>query len=197
MPYSDSNPERRNLVIMSLTIIIFYLGEGAAVDDTLSLPLISIVFKKPEALGVIAVLALAWFALRHWQVNQSNARHLLVKELSLQGNSRPARFYIRRQCPEESKDKMMLGSGRAIIVVGQEWLIQWDYPSFIIADEGQNVEPSSRLKQDSIRIEHNFKGLMAKLGIIAVCAWRQPSIASYYFPFLMFMFASYCSWQML
>ena len=67
MSIEDSNPERRNLAVMSMSIIVFYIG-GGSVDgaEGLSLPLVTLHFKNPELLGCLAWIALFWFAFRYF-----------------------------------------------------------------------------------------------------------------------------------
>lgn len=63
----ETDVERRNLMTMSLLIIIFNLADGTVKDDILTLPLISIQFHNPHALVVIAWTILGWFTWRFWQ----------------------------------------------------------------------------------------------------------------------------------
>ena len=67
MPVSDTNPERRNLILMSLAFIIFYAGGGKLAEDTMRLMFVNITFSKPYVLAYFAWAMLMWFCLRFWQ----------------------------------------------------------------------------------------------------------------------------------
>lgn len=43
MAIQDSNPERRNLSVLSVAIILFYLGEGKLTDTAIRFSLVPIV----------------------------------------------------------------------------------------------------------------------------------------------------------
>jgi hypothetical protein len=66
----DTNPERRNLVVLSLAIIIFYLADGSVVGDDLRFLIANIKFNKPDVIAIFIWAALGWFFLRYWQVNR-------------------------------------------------------------------------------------------------------------------------------
>lgn len=74
MAIQDSNPERRNLTVLALSIIVFYLAEGSFTDDKVRLQLINATFDKPEILVVLVWLMLGWFCLRYWQTSQGDWR---------------------------------------------------------------------------------------------------------------------------
>jgi hypothetical protein len=69
----DSNAERRNLVLTSLSFIIYNLAGGKLPDGSteLKLNVISLEFTKPEYLLFFAYLMLLWFLLRYWQTNKN------------------------------------------------------------------------------------------------------------------------------
>lgn len=69
MPVEDNNAERRNLIVTSLCFIVFFLGEGSFVDNTVTLQVVNVSFCNTKVLAVIAWLMLFWFALRYWQIN--------------------------------------------------------------------------------------------------------------------------------
>ncbi len=70
MPYSDSNPERRNLTVLSLGIIIFYIGGGCITSNTINLPLLNIHFTNKLALTVMIWSMLCWFLFRYIVTNR-------------------------------------------------------------------------------------------------------------------------------
>ena len=80
MPYSDSNPERRNLIVLSLGIIIFYLAEGQMIDDEVKFKLINIEFKDIDILVCFVWGMLFWFLFRYVVTNKNSHGKLLADE---------------------------------------------------------------------------------------------------------------------
>lgn len=71
MAISDSNAERRNLVVTATAFIVYFAAGGHAVDSTIRLAVINVSFDKPHILAVIAWTMLFWFGLRFWQTTGS------------------------------------------------------------------------------------------------------------------------------
>lgn len=63
MPMQDSDPERRNLVLTSLSFIVFYLAGGHITENILKLQIVNISFKNTYVLIVTAWIMIVWFAL--------------------------------------------------------------------------------------------------------------------------------------
>ena len=97
MTYSDSNPERRNLTILSLAIIIFYLAEGKLVGSNLNFTLVNIQFENKGMLIIIVWSMLFWFLFRYVVTN----RHTHGNELDKSGvfvnmDFAPVRQYLKK-----------------------------------------------------------------------------------------------------
>ena len=63
MPYSESDPDRRNLVLTSVIIILYYLAGGYLMNDIIKFPLIDLKFHNEWVLGVfvwVKVLGIGW-----------------------------------------------------------------------------------------------------------------------------------------
>lgn len=71
MAIEDSNPERRNLVVLSMAIIAFYVG-GCEIPATgeIELPLIKLKFTDAYHLAWLIWITLFWFAFRYWMENK-------------------------------------------------------------------------------------------------------------------------------
>ena len=71
MPISDNNPERRNLTVLSLSIIVYYIAGGEPIsDDSIKLVLVNIKFTNNAVLTYIIWVMFLWFWLRHWLANK-------------------------------------------------------------------------------------------------------------------------------
>ena len=80
MAIQDSDPERRNLVITSLSFIVFYLAGGHIPENTLKLQIVNITFNNTHVLIITAWLMLAWFAIRYWQTHKGLMTNEIVKD---------------------------------------------------------------------------------------------------------------------
>jgi len=81
MALQDSNPERRNLSVLSLSIIVFYLACGSFTEGTVRLQIVNINFAKPEVLSFFVWGILVWFTFRYWLVHQGNWKEDFYNEL--------------------------------------------------------------------------------------------------------------------
>ncbi len=79
MAIEDSNPERRNLTVLSSAIIIYYLGEGKIQENTLTLEIVNVVFSNTEMLTIIVWVMLGWFTFRYLIEN----RYRIPNELKI------------------------------------------------------------------------------------------------------------------
>lgn len=75
MSIEDSNPERRNLMVLSTSIIVYYLAGGVIVDDQLTLELVNIKFAKGWVLQIFIWMMLLWFGFRYWIENRETLIH--------------------------------------------------------------------------------------------------------------------------
>lgn len=82
MQIQDSSPERRNLIILSISIIVFYLAGGELVDNSVRLQVVNIAFSKPEVLAYLVWLLLLWFCYRYWLVMQGSWKEGLHHEIN-------------------------------------------------------------------------------------------------------------------
>lgn len=81
MPYSDSNPERRNLTVLSLSIIIYYAAGGCFdTNDGISFPLIKLHFYDYKMLVLFVWLALLWFWFKYFISNIQESQNEYVKK---------------------------------------------------------------------------------------------------------------------
>jgi hypothetical protein len=85
MPVHDSNPERRNLTVLSLCIILFYIGGGEFNDRSIKLQVVNVDFSRPEVLACFAWGLLGWFCFRYWQVHQGEWKEKFGLEVTKGG----------------------------------------------------------------------------------------------------------------
>lgn len=82
MAIEDSNPERRNLVVLSMAIIAFYVG-GCEIPPTgeIELPLIKLKFTDAYHLAWLVWIMLCWFLFRYWVAHHHMIEDLINQEL--------------------------------------------------------------------------------------------------------------------
>lgn len=86
MPITDSVPERRNLVLLSLSIIVFYLAGGQLSDQVIRLQIVNVTFANPAVLAWGVWVLLFWFCYRYWLVLQDSWRADYIRELTHPSN---------------------------------------------------------------------------------------------------------------
>lgn len=82
MPIADASPERRNLSVLSLAIIVYYVGGGYVADSSISLPMLNIGFTRPTALVVLLWGTLLWLHFRYWQEMHGSGMGRIREELA-------------------------------------------------------------------------------------------------------------------
>ncbi|VVT32437.1 membrane hypothetical protein [Marinobacter salarius] len=71
---ADGHAERRNLTVLSIAIIVYFLGGATLKGHDLNLPMVSITFTNTWVLVVMVWVSLAWFQFRYWQEARANYR---------------------------------------------------------------------------------------------------------------------------
>ena len=82
MALYDSNSERRNLTVLSLSIIIFYLADGEFINDAIRLQIINVHFNNPAVLAYLVWIMLIWFLYRYWVTNQNSWKEPYCQEMT-------------------------------------------------------------------------------------------------------------------
>lgn len=76
----DSSPERRNLSVLSVSIILFHLAEGKVTNGKLTLNMLNIEFANTNILEFSIPIFLLWFLFRYWVVERDNMVDYYHKE---------------------------------------------------------------------------------------------------------------------
>lgn len=84
MTIEDNNPERRNLVLLSMAITAFYIG-GCEIPSTgeIELPLVKLKFTDAYHLACLVWIMLGWFTFRYWITARHEIKEKVNKELHL------------------------------------------------------------------------------------------------------------------
>ncbi|WP_462147304.1 hypothetical protein [Pseudoalteromonas gelatinilytica] len=82
MEYQDSHPERRNLMVIALGIMIYIIGDGKITNNILKIQAISIEFEDTAKVVYFVWVAFFWSLYRYWVVSKGEVKKMFDKELS-------------------------------------------------------------------------------------------------------------------
>lgn len=171
MTYSDNNPERRNLTVLSLVIVIFYLGKGYLLKPEISFTLVNIGFHNQEILVKLIWVMLFWFLFRYVITNRHSHGDDLNSELNNTGLSinldyAPVRKYMINNGQESNVNK--LKSARIFCHTPGAWYLGFPKPY--------------------VQMKGLDGYLITKLYLLKIL-FKHRATTDYYSPYLLFMFA--------
>jgi len=187
MPFQDSDPERRNLMITSLGFILFFWGGGELKGDSLKLPMFNIEFFRPEIIAFFAWLALLWFLYRYW------LKHSFVfwEQFS-------AELCEKRYLEKAASSVGQIEAGPFVADTEHGFHIdriywQWNgmhadctYAKKVSRDQKTNRINSITGHDPSRNTKYKFEGLAGwktALAITGDCMFSKPSFSSYFIPY--------------
>ena len=182
MAIQDSNAERRNLTVLSMSIIIYYAAGGEFAGDV-KLPLINLHFENQEVLAYFLWGILGWFLFRYWLVNKGDFRKGYIRELE---NGLPqwlTRLYIRPIFVDKFSESEPEKSGYFV------------YTFYSVDDKkiGFSME-KSKSGMGTEREVIEIKGIKDRL-FVKVCTAclliTRPTLTGYYVPYGLFLIAVY------
>lgn len=181
MQVQDVSPERRNLVILSISIIVFYLAGGELSDDLLKLQVINITFKKPEILMYLVCLSLFWFCFRYWLVMQNSWNKEFSKEVS---NNNLSIFYFyfmyKFNLPNDTIKPYF---------ENKHWFgIEFFEYKKIFKISHTYDDSNGKQKRDHKKMASFIDQLIILIYVIYLF-FRRPSLSTYYVPYLLFTYA--------
>ena len=92
----DSNPERRNLTVFSLAIILYYFADGSLIGNDVKLHIVNIKFSNPGVISIFLWAALCWFCLRFYQTTRGKYLAAYKEEIKNFSNNWLLRLYANR-----------------------------------------------------------------------------------------------------
>jgi len=190
MPFQDSDPERRNLMISSLGFILFFWGGGCLKDDSLKLPMLNIEFSRPGTIALFAWVALIWFLYRYWLKHSFGFWEQFSTELCEKKYIEKAIASVTQTEAGPFVPDTELGFHMNRIY----W--QWNgmhaeciYASKVTRNKDTHQIGVITGHDPSKNIEYRFDGLAgwkAALAITADCMFSRPSFSSYFIPYVLF-----------
>ncbi len=81
MTMHDSSPERRNLNVLAVSIILYHLADGKVDGSSLTLNMLNISFGNTLVLQYAIIVFLLWFLFRYWVMNRDGFKKDFVQEI--------------------------------------------------------------------------------------------------------------------
>jgi len=191
MAISDTNPERRNLILASLAFILFYAAGGSLIDDKVRVMVVNISFSKPQILVLFAWIILLWFCLRFWQKSGFKFWSSILSEIM----SDKIPVSIANYAKEKAKNQLIGAhavdhSSKEAEVAG---LIYKPYSFYVLCNfkSGSNVITH----QEQVKLE-GIKGLVFIIRKIISHSIKNNAFSEELVPYLLFISAvSAPSWS--
>ena len=194
MALQDSNPERRNLSLLSFIFIAFFLGGGSFPDSDLSLRLlvITVSFSRPEALVLLIWLIFFWFLYRYWVVH----REVFSKKFQAETNELRTLAFIEKFVsksigrPIAPKIADTIKGETGIIIEKMFW--RESHLQIHIMDKELNRDEYGIIRGQG-RVEGGLNktirltgiiGLLITIRLIVHCIIMRPSFSSYIVPYI-------------
>ena len=95
MDPGGSDPHRRNLMMISIAFLIFFLGDGELSEEGLRLGMVGVDINSPWVVGLSAWLMLFWFAWQYW-LHHPNCLDRF-RESSIANNAQRCRKLVNRE----------------------------------------------------------------------------------------------------
>lgn len=174
MPYSDNNPERRNLTVLSLAIIVYYLAGGQFLDGKVNLMLINATFTNPSMLIAIVWVMLCWFLFRYIVTNKQQDSHAMHQTATITNMNN----YLTRQYLDKHSETPLiahLNNTKIYFNTNNKWTMRFD------PIDGTRGELNSEL--------NGILGYLVKTLYMIKIALKNRLITDYYTPYLLFLWA--------
>lgn len=106
---ADGHAERRNLTVLSIAIIIYFLGGASLKGHNLSLPMVSITFTNTWVLVVMVWVSLAWFQFRYWQEARAKYRGGTVSKIESHAKGDEGlKRYIQKESGHKDREDIVI-----------------------------------------------------------------------------------------
>jgi len=184
MAIQDKDAERRNLVITSLSFILFYLAGGHISESTLKLQIINMSFKNTEVLVIAAWLMIIWFALRYWQTHKGLVSQEIIKDMSSLTENKALINFVKNITNKEYR----VNNGFNITSIQNEHGI-WSVTHASVTNTKLNKKGKlithSQSHAESIELE-NIKGKILIIRLFLEAIIIKPGFTSFAVPYLLF-----------
>lgn len=144
-----SNPDRRNLNVISLAIITYFIASGQLTGDVLTLQFVDVEFSKPEVLVVLLWIFFGWFWLRfHISLDRQVFSHLGPSIAKTLFNNNFKELRKIRSRIENKEITHFKRDGKDSIPLNTEWRIK--YAAMLSGDRAHQPD-EVRIKYKSVQ----------------------------------------------
>ena len=180
MALQDSNPERRNLSVLALSIIIFYLADGEFTESTVRLQVINVQFSNPQILVFFVWGLLGWSMFRYWLIHQGEWKKDFYAELSYVPNFFYNNYLTRRFKLTDDFSRSYYDN--------RHWFM-------FDSNLGNNLKFQHVFKSETNAQLNETKDIttLGDKALLSVCAiyifFRKPSLSGHFVPYFLFLWA--------
>jgi hypothetical protein len=193
MAIQDSDPERRNLMVIFMAFIVYFYAGGSFPKNEVRLQVINAHFSNPIVLAAIGWVLFFWFFYRYWQKHSSSFSDGFKNEIYSYYKKRYFSAYVSKKLGKPIiRDE---GEGYHIdgmVRENDKFGIKYCYASSVVRDEktGEISYWSNRKDDDKGEIYlDDFVGSCLRVRAYIECCLRHPSFANYIIPYVVFVIA--------
>ncbi|EPN4988714.1 hypothetical protein [Vibrio alginolyticus] len=190
MAIQDSNAERRNLIMISMSLIVFFYSGGAFTDETVRLQVVNVHFSRPLVLVVIVWAVFFWSLYRYWLIHNGAFSSKFMAEIRQMKNDRVIVKYIERkqgikliEYPQTDGyiiDTIVFETGVLVPEISIARNVTWSNDRSM-----QSYSLNKDLGFDRFIRLNSARGLLAQVSLLLKCAFSKKSFSEYLAPYLL------------
>ncbi|MDF4588264.1 hypothetical protein P3544_23235 [Vibrio parahaemolyticus] len=194
MAIQDSNAERRNLIMISMSLIVFFYSGGTFTDETIRLQVVNVHFSRPLVLAIIVWTVFFWSLYRYWLIHNGEFSSKFMAEIRQMRNDNVIVKYIGKkqgikfiEYPQSDGyviDTIVFENGVLVPEVAMARNVSWSNDRSL-----QSYSFDKNLDFDRFTRFNSAKGLSAQTLLLIKCAFSKKSFSEYLAPYLLALLA--------
>jgi hypothetical protein len=191
MAIQDPDPERRNLVVISIAFIAYFYAGGCFPESSVRLQVINANFSKPEILGYIAWCAFCWFIYRYWLTHRGSFVTGFSNDFNEWHTKHYITEYVNNYFDQQMRPNVTVPEYHAAGIGWKSWhvVITCNFAR-ISRDREGNVRSIGRVSgKDDKPVEYikltNTKEWLLAIRASAGCILKKPSFSNYVVPYIL------------
>ncbi|NOI00904.1 hypothetical protein F0241_07245 [Vibrio kanaloae] len=194
MAIQDSNAERRNLIMISMSLIVFFYSGGTFTDETIRLQVVNVHFSRPLVLVVIVWAVFFWSLYRYWLIHNGEFSSKFMAEIRQMKHDKVIMKYIERkqgikfiEYPQTDGyviDTIVFETGVLVPELSMARNVQWSNDRSL-----QSYSFNKDLGFDRFIRFNSARGLLAQVLLLLKCAFSKKSFSEYLAPYLLALLA--------